>query len=279
MVNIRALSFSDDSVNVGPLSDQKSLSPMPLSTEQKIFPRAIEPAMCLSELRQLQSRSYEKLYKSSSQILEEPWPAISVALTKSHVWASKMLNTMEEATARLIHSDWLHSNILILSPPGMKIPLSDYGVALIFEYGTEYAEAVSWVQERWTKSAFWTIHDFQRVAYVFGRFMDILDESSASLFNGTTPKTPSGCEPSSALPFLGVRVPENISKRAISCLESLNKTMNYLGIRFGNVDLWEAYKARHNQILPNLRRYHTDRPSSDGAAANASVGMRPAPAL
>ena len=255
MVHLRAFSFTDDSANVAPLSDQQPLSFTTMSAEQQLFLHRIDPAMYLVQLRQMQSCSYQQLFQSSRRILEEPWPIISGALRETQFWVKKMPDTMKEAMKRLMHCDLLHSNILTLSPPRLTVPLPEYGQALIFDYAIEYAELVSWVHEDSAEFAYWTFHDFLRVAYVSRRFLDILNEGFGSLFGGILPKAPiepEQPEQPSPLPSLRVREPDRMLTVAMSALDLLSKTLDHLGARFGDMEPWKTHEARCSQIRPNL---------------------------
>ena len=252
MVHLRAFSFTDDSANVAPLSDKQSLSSAPMSAEQQLFLHRIDPAMHLVQLRQIQSCSYQELFQSSRQNLEEPWPIISAALRQTQVWVTKMPDTMKEPMRRLMRSDLLHSNILTLSPPSLRVPLCEYGQALIFDYANEYAELVSWIVENSAKFAYWTSHDFLRAAYVSRRFLDILEEGFGSLFGGSSPKAPTEPEQSSPLQSLRSREPGRMLKVATSCLDLLSKILDHLGARFGDTEPWKTHEARCSQIRPKL---------------------------
>ena len=267
MVYLRPFSFTDDSASIAPLSDHQSLSSMPIGPEQQLFFHKIDPAIHLIQLRRLQSCSYQELYQSSRQILEEPWPVISKALKLLHDWASKMPDTLKEPMRRLIRSDLLCSNIMILSPPGLRNPLPEYGTALIFDYATEYAELASRVDEDSTGFAFWTFHDYRRAAYVSQRFLAVLDEGSDSLFNGIAPPKPQNGEPSSVLPDLCNREPELLLNRATSCLDTLNEILENFGDRFGDLGPWRTFESRRCQLLPKLRERCSSR-TGYGAGMN-----------
>lgn len=206
MVYLRAFSFTD-ATNVTLLDDHRPLSPGPESPEQQLFLHKVYPAVYLIRLRRLQSSSYQELYQSSLQLLEEPWPVISKALKSLHMWDSQFPNMLKEPIRRLLRSDLLYSNILILSPPGLSRPLPKYGTALIFDCATEFAELVSRFDDNPAEFAVWTFHDFRRTAYVSSIFLAVLEEVSNSLFHGVTPQTPQNAEPSSALPKLGSQEP------------------------------------------------------------------------
>ena len=259
MVHQRGFSFTDDSTNVASLSNQPTI---PISTEQQPFLHSIDPAIYFFQLRHLQSCSYQELYQSGRQVLEEPWPVIFAALREMQVSASKIPNTMKRPMRRLVRSDLLYSNILILSPRAFKIPVPEYGTALIFDYATEYARLVPRDDANSEESAFWTSHDFRRAFYVYRRFLDILDESFNSLFNGITPQAPPYPELSSTLPSLCSREPSQMAKSAASCLNSLNETMEHLSARFGHLEPWKIHEARRRQILLKLMEHHTSEPAS-----------------
>ena len=99
--------------------------------------------------------------------------------------------------------------------------------------------------------------------------MDILEASSISLFSGVTPNAPSGYEMSYALPSLSVRSPEDMWKRAKSCLDSLRVRVEYFRLRFGNLDLWELCRARYNQISQKLQADEINWSSYSHGAADA----------
>ncbi len=255
MVYLRAFSFTDDSTNVAPLDNYPPLSSTPMTPEKQLFLHQTDAAVHLTRLRRLQSCSYQELYQSSPQVLEQAWPVISKALKSLHMWAFKMPNTIKEPIRRLIHSDLLYSNILVLSPPGLRGPLPEHGKALIFDCATTFAELTSRVHEDLAEFAFWTFHDLQRAAYVSSRFLDILEEDPNPLSNVVAPQSLQDAEPITALPNLRSERPEQMVNRAISCLDSLDKTLESFGTRFGELGPWEVHAARRSQILPKLREH------------------------
>ena len=261
MVHLRAFSFTDDSANVAPLRDQQPLSSTPMSAEQQLFLHRIDPAVHLIELRKMQSCSYQQLFQSSRQVLKDPWPVIFAALGETQIWVTKMPDMVKEPITRLMQSDLLHSNILMLSSPSLKDPLPEYGTALLFDYAVEYAEVVFSVYEDPADYAYWTSHDFLRAAYVSRRFLDILDEDCGLLFSGITPKAPFEPEQHSPLPSIRSREPDRMLTVATSCLDSLRKTLDRFGARFGDLEPRKTHDARCSRVRQKLGEYCTSQTS------------------
>lgn len=123
-----------------------------------------------------------------------------------------MPGTMKEPIRGLVHSDFLYSNIMVLSPPGLRGPLPEYGKALIFDCAVKYAEIVSRVDDNSAEFAYWTFYDFRCAAYASSRFLDVLQGEPHPLSRCDTPQILQEAKPISASPNLRSGGPEQMVK-------------------------------------------------------------------
>lgn len=249
----RAFSFTDDSSNVAFPSNQKPFSISSTSTreQEQVFLRALDPAIQLFQLRQLQSSTYQKLFKTSQQGIEEPWQIMSDSLHKMHLWMAQLPNVIRKPIKKLLRSELLFGSILILSPPGPSSSLKSYGKVLLFSYACEYADIMSSIHGDQEKFAFYTSHDILRTSFVAGRFLAILCDESGQFLDGAMPEAPPPTSGSVPAPSLLKWKTDEIVNKAISCLDRLEKTLEHLSIRYDYSEPWKEFKD-NSKVLKDM---------------------------
>lgn len=244
MAHRSAFSFTDDSSNVAFPSNQKpfSISSTSAREQEQVFLHALDPAIQLFRLRQLQSSTYQKLFKSGLQKIKEPWQIMSDSLHEMHLWMAQLPNVIRKPMKKLLRSELLFGSILILSPPGLTSSLKSYGKALLFSYACEFADIMSSINGDQEKFAFYTSHDILRASFVARRFIAILRDGSGQFLDGAMPEAPppgSGSVPPPSL--LKWETDERVN-RAVSCLDRLDKTLEHLSIRYDYPEPWKEFK-------------------------------------
>lgn len=240
----RAFSFTDDSSNVAFPSNQKpfSISSASAREQEKVFLHALDPAIQLFQLRQLQSSAYQRLFKSNYQRIEDPWQIMSDSLHEMHLWMAQLPNVIRKPMRKLLRSELLFGSILILSPPATSSSLKSYGKALLFSYACEFADIMSSINGDQEKFAFYTSHDILRTSFVAARFLAIIRDGPGQFLDGAMPEAPppaSGSIPPPSLPKW--KTDEKLNK-AICCLDRLDKTLEHLSIRYGYPEPWMEFK-------------------------------------
>lgn len=244
MAHRRAFSFTDDSSNVTFPRNQNpfSLSSSSAHEQQQVFLHALDPAIQLFQLRQLQSSAYQKLFNSSLRRTKEPWQIISDSLHEMHLWMAQLPNIIRKPMKKLLRAELLFGSILILSPPGLSSSLKSYGKALLFSYACEFADIMSSVNGDQEKFAFYTSHDILRASFVARRFLGILRDGSGQFLDSAMPEAPPSGSGGVPPPSLLKWKTDEILNKAINCLDRLDKTLENLSTRYDNPEPWKNFK-------------------------------------
>lgn len=249
MVHRRAFSFTDDSANVAP----------EVATREQIFRQALEPATQLRRLRQLESSTYQKLYHSNRETINDPWPTIAAGLSETRAWAENLPQSIPRPSRMLFLSEVLYVDILFLSAPGTAEPSSEHINATLFEYAVQYAEAMSIITRGSEELAFYTSHDVLRASFVASRFLDVLESGSTYLFSGLSIDYPSSTA-AEVLPHprRPDRAVEDMVQLAFSTIALLDKILEVLCVRYGYTEPWQEYHSRSLASL-NMLQSHWER--------------------
>ncbi|MCJ1428479.1 hypothetical protein MMC29_006389 [Sticta canariensis] len=244
MAHRRAFSFTDDSSNVAFPINQKpfSVSSTSAREQEQVFLHALDPAIRLFQLRQLQSSAYQKLFQSSQQRIKEPWQIMSDSLHEMHLWIAQLPNVIRKPMKKLLRSEVLFGSILILSPPGLSPSLKSYRTDLLFNYACEYADIMSSINGDQEKFAFYTSHDILRASFVARRFLAILRDESGQFLNSTLSLAPPPGSGSVPQPSHLKWTTDEILIKAISCLDRLDKSLEHLSVRYDYPEPWKEFK-------------------------------------
>ena len=248
LVHIRAFSFTDDSASVTH-PRQKVGSP----DTTRVFLHDSGPATLLKHLCQIESDAYQKLFQSSRLALEEPWPIISKAIESIHKFCSEMPDSIKNPIKKLLRCEALYSSILILSPPDLEDDLIDYGKFLMLEYAVEYADLMSCIGSNAEQFAFYTANDMLRVSFVVKRLLFLLQRDFALFFDGLVSRPPPQAQTSSGAPVLPHRSIGEMLSRAYNCLSLCDKTLEYLGSRFGYPDPLKEFRVQSSGVRQLLQ--------------------------
>ena len=248
MVHHRAFSFTDDSASVT-RPRQRVGSP----DASRVFLHDLNPANHLSHLCQIESDAYQKLFQSSRPALEEPWPIISSSIEGIHRFCSELPNQIKTPIKKPLRCEALYSSILILSPPDLDDDLTDYGKFLIFEFAVEYADLMSSVGSDADNFAFYTSHDMLRTSFVVKRLLALLQRDFALFFGSSISRPPPQAPTSSGAPVLPHRTVGEMLSRAYNCLNLCDKTLEYLGLRFGYSDPLKEFRVQSSDVRQLLK--------------------------
>ena len=246
MVHRRAFSFTDDSANVAP----------EVATREQIFRQALEPATQLRRLRQLESSTYQKLYHSNRETMDDPWPIIAGGLSETRAWAENLPQSISRPSRMLFLSEVLYVDILFLSAPGTPDLSSEHINATVFEYAVQYAEAMSVITRSSEELAFYTSHDVLRASFVALRFLDVLEAGGTYLFSGLLTEPPSS---TAAVilphPRRPDRAGEDMVQVAIGAIAILDKVLEILCVQYGYTEPWQEYHSRSLTSLDMLQNH------------------------
>ena len=248
LVHIRAFSFTDDSASV---TRPRQMAGSPDTS--RVFLHDLKLANHLSHLRKIESDAYQKLFQSSRPALEEPWPIISSSIADVHKFCSEMPDQIKNPMRKLLRCEALYSSILILSPPDLEDDLTDYGKFLIFEYAVEYADLMSSVGSDAEQFAFYTSHDMLRASFVVKRLLALLLSDFALFFGSSMSRPPPQTLTSSEVPVLQHRTVGEMLSRAYNCLNLCDKTLEYLGPRFGYTDPLKEFRVQSSDVRQLLK--------------------------
>ena len=252
MACIRAFSFTDDSLRVSiPKKAMDTPSPS-AATEENLFLQTLDPALHLLEFRQIQSAWYQALLQSNHQALTEPWECRWLPLKEMHDFSSSLPNSVDDRLKRFFRTELLFSSILLISPPGSRIGICEYGKALIFEYATEYAGTILKMCEDVQDFALLTVHDVQRASFVGQRLLDILQQNLTYVFGAVRPLAPTTRSDSILLPTLSMKPVEANLEAAILAVQQMSKILDNLRIRFGDPASYYTFTTNSDRPLQQL---------------------------
>ena len=270
MAHQRAFSFTDDSTSVTRPAHWGSS----LLTNQ-LFLRPLDPAVELIDLRQIQSKRYQKIFYSDRLSLKDAWPVMATALQEMHSWVDALSDQIKKPLKKLFRSDVLFSSVLILSPRGPVRSLSDYGKFLIFEYAIEYASLMASIEGNSEEFAFYTSDEVLRASFVARHFLELLGTESALLFSGMIPRVPMNHPPSSGIVAIPNRGVGEMLNRAYRSLDLFERTLESLGSRYGYTDPLNEFKVKSSGLRRSLQasRESWNRSSSIGLGQNSFSGI------
>lgn len=248
LVHIRAFSFTDDSTSVT-RPRQRVGSP----DTSRVFLHNVKPATYFSDLRQIESDSYQKLFQSSRPALDDPWSIIFCSIEDIHRCCSELPDQIKNPIKKLFRCEALYSSILILSPPDLDEDLNNYSKFLIFEYAVEYADLMSSVGSDAERFAFYTSHDMLRASFVVKRLLALLLSDFPLLFGNSISRLPPQAPTSSGAPVLQHRTVGEMLTTAYKCLNLFDKTLGYLELRFGYTDPLKEFRVQSREVRQLLQ--------------------------
>lgn len=249
MVHRRAFSFTDDSANVAP----------EVATREQVFRQALEPAKQLLRLRQLESSTYQSLYHSDRQTMNDPWRLVAIGLSETRAWADNLPPSISKPLRTLFLSEVFYVNLVFLSAPGAAKMIYECGKSTIFENVVQYTETMSAITRSLEEPAFFTSHDVLRASFVALRFLDVLETGDTYLFDGNPTKPMHSVRndmPSSA----GMqRSAEDMIDMAISTIALLDRILKTLCVQYGYSEPWQEFHTRSLTSLNRLQSHQERR--------------------
>lgn len=265
MAHLRAFSFTDDSSNVVFPSNQKpfSLTSTSARENEQVFFHTLDPAIQLLHLRRLQSAVYQTLYKSSPHSPKERWQITYDSLRSMHHWMAQIPAVIRKPVKKLFRSELLFGSILMLTASVSNNTTFKLSVnALLFSYTCEYADLMSSIGGDLEKFAFYTFHDILRASYIADRLIALLRDESNQITHGIT----SDALPSNLIPLLPPAFSqwdaEAVASKAARCLECLDQTLEYLGIRFGQDEQLTEFRDKAKDVREMLHAQCEKTPNS-----------------
>lgn len=175
---------------------------------------------------------------------------MSRAISDMHQWTEDLPDHIQKPQKRMLQSDVLYSSILMLSPHGLVGELCDYGKFLIFEYAADYAESMVSVGGAQERFSFLTYHDQLRATFVAQRLISTLFRDTTLLFGGVVPRAPPDSIPPSKIP---ARTVGEMVDKALGCLKQLERTLEFLGSRYGYAGSLSEFKAQSSELGHTLK--------------------------
>lgn len=247
MVHRRAFSFTDDSANVAP----------EVATREQVFRQALEPAKQLLRLRQLESSTYQKLYYSDRQTMNDSWPLVAIGLSETQVWAENLPPSISKPLRTLFLSEVFYVNLVFLFAPGAAKMIYGCGNSTIFENVVQYTETMS--ARSLEETAFFTSHDVLRASFVGLRFLDILESGDTYLFDGNPTKPMHSVRNDMPSSTQMQRSAEDMIDTAISTIALLDRILKTLCVQYGYSEPWQEFHTRSLTSLNRLQSHHERR--------------------
>jgi hypothetical protein len=256
-VQTRALSFSDDSANVGLPFQRKPNSPSPTSSNKgNMWTRSYDVSRANLRIRQIQSAWYTKLFQSTREPMENPYSYIWKVYDEMTEWFNTLPANTSPQIRNFFEFDLLYSYVYILSPSPACPQPSEHAQRLVIEHCTTYSRKISNILSTPPKANIpspFTFYDALRV-YMMGRvFVDTLLSNLDALLQ-PSPRTPSAyssnpgidaeldplfAAPSHTAPTLptpdATEYPPSPVARAIETIEMFQSILSTFGMRFGYI--------------------------------------------
>lgn len=276
LVQTRAFSFSDDSINAGLPFQSKAMSP-PSSPDNKsnMWLPSFDAALDLIKFRQIQSAWYTNLFQSGRTPWADPYSYIWKMYNDMGNWFNNLSQSTQPTVRDFFELDLLYSYVYILSPSPRCPEPSEHAQRLIFEHCISYSGKMLHftTESPSTKRSPLTFYDCLRV-YMTGRhFVDVLTNnfdgllrpgvptpssfSSHSMDAEVDPLAPTGVVQPPPLPVpsaaydLSAPDANTPVARAISALNDFISVLSYFGVRFGYVGgiSWRDHFQRESHPL------------------------------
>ena len=269
MVNQRAFSFTDDSIDITTNVDEQQR----LRRSQSPFSLNLQPAVELVKLRRIQSCSYQKIFQSERLPLNANWPIMCKAVHDMEQWFSSLQARVNQALLHHAHCEVLFSNILMLTPSNWIEELPSHAKFLIFQYAHEYADnilsSINTVSEVF---GFYTSHDLLRASFVAQRFISLMQIDHRLLISSqlsTTPKT--AAYPGVTMAWTS---PDTLSRsdkdslerliRVFDCLKHFETAIEYFGLKYGYTDPLSEYQTECSSLKHKLTSWATSLTKEQG---------------
>ena len=267
---VRALSFSDDSINVEP-STQPSNGPVlfndPGRNSQRSQPRNVDVFSKLISFRRTQSCCYQSLFGSSREELERPWQARYQTIDELNGLFNTVCGSLPEPLANVVGSELSYLCILIIQPPSSHPTRCHYGIALLFDYMIRYAQS-TWLMCRPKGPSHCTTLDLNRASFVGQRLLEIVLDPLGALFEDIQPQPPTSSS-DYLPPPLPSRTSVETATKAIDAVTQMDSVLDILGRRFGYPSSSTAFKRDSTIAMQTLyARRQYQRPYRPMTAGN-----------
>ena len=233
----------------------------------------MEPNVLLLQIRQTQSKWYQRLFQNDRAALAEPWPSRVEDLNKMLDWSTDLLNVSSPPFQQVFQSEILYSIILIIWPPNFSTAVCLYGKALAFHNAIEYAKSVWTMCMSPNLNLLSSLHR-ARSLFVGERLLAILrvgPDPIISLLSLQDPPIPSSL---SALPKIVKQSFQAQLEDAIRGIQWINAILAALNRRFGDAAESTKFQRESLSVLQLLLSYYTQ-----PAAQTTEVTSRTLPEL
>jgi hypothetical protein len=166
-------------------------------------------------------------------------------------------------------SEMLYASILLIWPPGLSTLQCSYGRRLIFDYAVDYADATWQLCDRFRGHNCCRSYDIDRASFIIRRFLDIVKDTTYSIFNTSESRHPQIISASN-VPSLRLYPDSTLITTAINTITAIQQVLHVLGERFGSYS-----EIDDNAVLHSLyaRRQYRGPPIT--TATTGSIDIKP----
>jgi hypothetical protein len=254
----RALSFSDDSVNVPlpPAANSPQINMMP--SDCNLFPRDIQPALRLFELRSLLSESYQLMFFSARK--PEALPQLSTLdlCSTARGWFDKVAQDLPNHVSIQYKLELLFTLVTFLSPSNMNPRPSIHNRILLFEYAVDFIlQLHNLIHKSSSLPLIITYIDLERAFRVSAALIDTLHSSYREVLHPVLPVPPIvPLGATSAPPPLSDPRQQDNPRRALACIFHTLSIFEYGRKRFNTRSLLDKFVQKSEHIKTLLEREH-----------------------
>ncbi|WEW55770.1 hypothetical protein PRK78_001203 [Emydomyces testavorans] len=229
----RALSFSDDSINV-PFPTDPPLSASVRTWQSELFLRSIEPALFLFQIRHFQSAAYQDMFFGGRQTCSMAQSYVWERCTAATTWFQSCPKDPPAQFSTLFHLEYLYTIIMVLSPSNRSPTISKTNQRHLFENSINFVTQVySEVTSHTGFTSLLTYMDIERTYTVACKLVNLLRQNHNEVLQDETAEqtelpqlSPDG---DSAPAPLGVIATGRHSRtrRALVCLYNAHSVFEY----------------------------------------------------
>ena len=272
MTFTRALSFTDDSINV----ELPPTCPSPHLSHLNTFSAGLDSvngSINLVKFRRSQSKYYQALFGANRAALYEPWQNRCSALHGLKSWFLSLSDAAPDFLKHILHSELFYICILLIQPPLGTALTDSYGISLLFDYSIGYAQSTWLVCHHSRTYNPSTSLDLIRAISVAQGLLHLLRDPIDLLFDVEEPLPPP-VPPDLALPSLQKRTVAETAIKAIDAITQMDQVIDMLGRKFGYPQAYPAFKRDSAVTLQKLyTRRQNQHPFASDNAGNASSRM------
>ncbi|KAF6835715.1 Zn(II)2Cys6 cluster transcripitional activator [Colletotrichum plurivorum] len=245
MVQTRAFSFTDDSVNV------EFPSPGSSSSGPITGPQSADPALLLFQLRRTQSEWYQSLFQPDSTPLPDASSFIWQMCLEMREWHENLPDNLAPGIRELFELELRYSYIYCLVPSDRSPHLTDYARKLIFEHAIVYINTMHGVAHSQANTSFYTSLDALKLYFIAMQFFTVFNAARELLISEQRiipPITRPGTAPPPPLPHRPIGGDDSLD-RSMRSLQQVLETLEKFSQRW---TIASSFKSSFETISSEL---------------------------